>query len=470
MKGERMNKKEKKTSSSMNPFVPLLLMVLACAIVSYFVSPGAYDRETIDGVTRVLPESYHAVERTPISFFNLFRSIPEGLTATANMMFCVMIIGGIVEIYKRTDTVGAAINSVLKASEKMSSQVIIAVVMIVFFIFGGILGWSEHIIPFVPIIISLAISLGYDSLVGMAISGFACLISFAVAPFNVYTVGISHTIAELPMFSGWQLRMVALVTIWVLSLAWVMRYAKIIKADPTKSLVKDVDTSSLRIPVDNNLKFDMPKKLSFVVLGISILCTIYGILKLSWSYTEMATTFMIGGVIVAVINKVNFESAINMVLDGAKGAFNGALIIGVARAVQWTMTNGGLIDPLVHGLSKLMGSASAYMSTIGMFIVNFFINALIPSGSGQATAVMPIMVPLADMLHITRQTAVLAFQFGDGISNTFWFTNGTLLIYLSLGKIPLKSWYKFILPLQGIFFLVEFIFLFIAVQSGYGPF
>ncbi len=465
-----MNKKSKKTTNTMNPFIPLLLMVLACAIVSYFISPGAYDRETVEGVTRVLPESYHAVERTPISFFNLFRSIPEGLTATANMMFCVMIIGGIVEIYKRTDTVGAAINSVLKASERMSSQIIIAIVMIVFFIFGGILGWSEHIIPFVPIIISLAISLGYDSLVGMAISGFACLISFAVAPFNVYTVGISHTIAELPMFSGWQLRMVALVTIWVLSLVWVMLYAKKIKADPSKSLVKDIDTSSLRIPVDTNLKFDLPKKLSFVVLAVSILCTIYGILKLSWSYTEMASTFMIGGVVVAVINRLGFEDTINTVLDGAKGAFNGALIIGVARAVQWTMTNGGLIDPLVHGLSKLMGSASAYMSTVGMFIVNFFINALIPSGSGQATAVMPIMVPLADMLHITRQTAVLAFQFGDGISNTFWFTNGTLLIYLSLGKVPLKSWYKFILPLQGIFFLVEFVFLFFAVQTGYGPF
>ena len=462
--------KDKKHASTMNPFVPLLLMVLACAIVSYFVSPGAYERETVDGVTRVLADSYHAVDRTPISFFNLFRSVPEGLTASANMMFCVMIIGGIVEIYKRTDTVGAAINSVLKTSEKMNSQVIIAVVMIVFFIFGGILGWSEHIIPFVPIIISLAISLGYDSLVGMAISVFACLMSFAVAPFNVYYVCISHTIAELPMFSGWQLRFVALIIIWALSLFWVMRYAKKIKADPSKSLVKDVDTSSLLIPVDSNLKFDMPKKLSFVVLAVSILCTIYGILKLKWSYTEMAATFMIGGVIVAIINRVGFEDSINMVLDGAKGAFNGALIIGVARAVQWTMTNGGLIDPLVHGLSKLMGSASAYMSTVGMFIVNFFINALIPSGSGQATAVMPIMVPLADMLHITRQTAVLAFQFGDGISNTFWFTNGTLLIYLSLGKVPLKSWYKFILPLQGIFFLVEFAFLFFAVQIGYGPF
>ena len=465
-----MTKDKQKANKPLNPFVPLVLMVLACAIVSYFVIPGAYDRETVDGVTRVLADSYHATERTPVSFFNIFRSIPEGLTASANMMFCVMLIGGIVEIYKRTNTVGAAINSVLKASERMSSQVIIAIVMIVFFIFGGILGWSEHIIPFVPIIVSLALSLGYDSLVGMAISGFACLISFAVAPFNVYTVGISHTIAELPMFSGWELRIAALVCVWILSLVWVIRYAKQVKADPSKSLVKDVDTSSLRIPVDPGLKFDLPKKVSVISLTISILVTIYGILNLSWSYTEMAATFMIGGIVSAAINRVNLDDGINMVLDGARGAFSGALIIGVARAVQWTMTNGGLVDPLVHGLSNLMRSASAYVSTVGMFIVNFFVNALIPSGSGQATAVMPIMVPLADMLHITRQTAVLAFQFGDGISNTFWFTNGTLLIYLSLGKVPLKSWYKFILPLHGLFLILQLIFLFVAVQIGYGPF
>lgn len=242
------------------------------------------------------------------------------------------------------------------------------------------------------------------------------------------------------------------------------------KADPSKSLVKDVDSSSLRIPVDPGLKFDLPKKVSVISLTISILVTIYGILNLSWSYTEMAATFMIGGIVSAAINRVNLDDGINMVLDGARGAFSGALIIGVARAVQWTMTNGGLVDPLVHGLSNLMRSASAYVSTVGMFIVNFFVNALIPSGSGQATAVMPIMVPLADMLHITRQTAVLAFQFGDGISNTFWFTNGTLLIYLSLGKVPLKSWYKFILPLHGLFLILQLIFLFVAVQIGYGPF
>lgn len=465
-----MSKNTKQETRTMNPFIPLVVMVILCTIVSYFVKPGAYDRETIDGVTRVLADSYHAVDRTPVSIFQMFRSIPEGMTATANMMFCIMIIGGVVEIYKRTDTVGAAINSVLKASEKLSSQVIIAIVMMVFFILGGILGWSEHIIPFVPIIISLALSLGYDSLVGMAISGFACLISFAVAPFNMFTVGVSHTIAELPMFSGWELRFPALFCVWILSLFWTMRYAKKVKADPSKSLVKDIDTSSLRIPVDPNLKFDAPKKASALVLLVTILVTIYGILNLKWSYTEMATVFLMGALIVCVVNHVGLNDGINMLLDGCRGAFAGALIIGIARSVQWTMTTGGLVDPLVHSLSGFMNGASAYVSAVGMFIVNFFINALIPSGSGQATAVMPIMVPLADMLHITRQTAVMAFQFGDGISNTFWFTNGTLLIYLSLSKVPLKSWYKFVMPLQGMFLIMQLVFLYIAVSIGYGPF
>lgn len=466
-------KKEKSTlvqGKAMHPFIPLLCMVILCTVISYFVSPGAYDRETINGVTRVVADSYHAVERTPVSLFDMFRSIPEGLTATANMMFCIMLIAGVVEIYKYTDVVGALINSVLKASKKFNSLTIIAIVMIVFFIFGGILGWSEHIIPFVPIIISLAISLGYDALVGMAISGFACLIAFASAPFNMYTVGTSHTIAELPMFSGWELRIVALLCICLMSLLWTLRYARKIKNNPELSLVKDIDNSSLIIPVDDEIAFTPARKLSTLVLVVSIVINIVGILKWGWGYTHMATSFMIGGVVVALLNRVSVEKTIDLIVDGCKGAFVGAAIIGVARAVQWTMSSGGLIDPLVHALSNLMQGASTYISTLGMFFANFFINALIPSGSGQATAVMPIMVPLADMLGITRQTAVLAFQFGDGISNTFWFTNGTLLIYLGLAKVPLKKWYKFILPLHAMFFVLEFVFLFIAVQSGYGPF
>lgn len=464
------NQRPKKLSKGrdLNPFLVLAVMVLICTIVSYFVVPGAYDRETVDGVTRVVAGSYHSVERTPVDLFQMFLTLPNGLSATAAMMFAVMIIGGVVEIFNKTGVIGAVINRVLHL-KNMNSQLIISVVMIMFFIIGGILGWSEQIIPFVPIVISLALSLGYDSLVGMAISGFACLISFAVAPFNPFTVATSHTIAQLPMYSGWELRMVALVVISALSLFWVLRYAKKVKADPSKSLVANIDTSSLQIEIPEDSKFDVPKILSLLALLAAFGFTIYGMLKLGWSFSEMSAVFLMAGLAAAVFNRMGVNNTIETILEGMRGAMAGALIIGAARAVQLTMTNGGLIDPLVHSLSELLTEASAFVTTVGMFIINFFINALIPSGSGQATAVMPIMIPLADMLDITRQTAVLAFQFGDGISNTFWFTNGTLLIYLGLAKVPLKSWYKFILPLHGIFFIVQMVFLFIACQIGYGP-
>ena len=299
-----MKKEKKKFSGNLNPFLVLMVMVLICTVVSYFVVPGAYDRETVNGVTRVVADSYHSVERTPVSLFQMALTVPQGLAATAAMMFAVMIIGGVVEIFNKTGVIAAGINSVLKI-KGLNSQVVISIVMIMFFFIGGILGWSEHIIPFVPIVISLALSLGYDSLVGMAISGFACLIAFAVAPFNPFTVGTSHTIAELPMYSGWQLRIVALGFVCALSLFWVLRYAKKIKADPSKSLVADVDTSSLQIDMPEDVKMDGVKIASLLVLAVAFAFTIYGMLNLGWSYPEMSAVFLMAGVVAAALNRVS---------------------------------------------------------------------------------------------------------------------------------------------------------------------
>lgn len=459
----------KKEIKNFNPNLVLVVMIVLCTIASYFVTAGAYDRETLNGVTRVVATSYHEVARTPVSIFKMFQAIPQGLTGAAMMMFAVMIIGGVVEIYNATGVMGAAINSVLKLSKKVGSQLIITIIMLVFMFIGGILGWSEQIIPFVPIVISLTISLGYDSLVGMAISGFACLISFAVGPFNVFTVGTSHAIAELPMFSGWQFRFMVLAVIAISSLMWVLRYAAKIKQDPSKSLMKDIDTSSLVLPIDDSNTLNGVKTFSLLVMGICFGFTVWGLLTKHWGFGEMSSIFLIGGVIVGAINRMSASEICDTIIKGALGAFGGALIIGLARSVQWVMTQGGLVDPLVHGLTSMMSTASSYITSVIMFIVNFFINALIPSGSGQAMAVMPIMIPMADMLHITRQTAVLAFQFGDGISNTLWFTNGTLLIYCGLAKVPLKKWYRFIIPLQIFFFIVQLGFLYLANKIGYGP-
>ena len=461
---------KKKEGFNFNPFIVMGVMVLLCTIASWLVTPGAYDRELVNGINKVIATSYHSVARTPVGFLDMFAALPAGLNGAGLMMFVVMLVGGTVEIYKRTGIMGAGINSLLHLSKRIGGAAIIAIITCAFFIIGGVVGWSEQIIPFVPIVVSLAISLGYDSLVGITASGLACLISFAVAPFNLFTVGTAHTIAELPMFSGWELRTITDLIICALWLFWLIRYANKIKKDPSQSLMKDYDTSSLVIPVDEGNKLDGVKTISLLVLAVSFGIVVYGALNLKWSWPQIGAVFMICGIITAALNKLSPTETVNYILDGMRGAMEGALIIGAARAVQVVLTNGGLVDPLVHWMSTFMQGSSAYISTCVMFIANFFINALIPSGSGQAMAVMPLMVPLADLLHITRQTATLAFQFGDGISNTLWFTNGTLLIYCALGKVPLKVWYKFILPLQGIYFLLEFGVLYFAIASGYGPF
>lgn len=296
-------KREEGLGKWFNPYLVLVYITVLCAIASYFVTPGAYERQKVGNLTVVIADSYHAVERTPVSLLDLFRSIPSGLEGAAVMMFAVMLIGGVVEVYNRAGAIGAGIKSVLKLSNKVSSQLIISIVMIVFFIIGGILGWSEQIIPFVPIIISLSLALGYDSLVGMAISGFACLITFAVGPFNVFTVGTSHAIAELPMFSGWQLRLAILFCVAVLSMFWILRYAAKIKADPSKSLMKDIDTSALRIPIDDSVRMDGRKALSLVVMGVCFGFTVYGLLNKGWSFNEMGAIFLMGGVLTAAIDR-----------------------------------------------------------------------------------------------------------------------------------------------------------------------
>jgi uncharacterized ion transporter superfamily protein YfcC len=462
----------KKEGKILNPFLVLFSVIIFCAVLSYFVTPGAYDRTDLNGRMIVVADSYHSVERTPVSFLDVFLSIPNGLQGAAGMMFLVLIIGGVVEVYNRTGAIDQAMLKISSISEKVGSQAVLVCIMLLFAFLGGILGWSEQVIPFVPIIISLCLALGYDALVGMAVSGFMCLMCFAVAPFNIYTVGLSHQIAELPMFSGSALRLTALATYTVLCMLYILRYARKVKANPELSLVKDIDDSGLRRDFSEIKSTVMTRMqaLSLVIFGMSFFVAVYGLLQNGWGLHHMSAIFLIGGLAVGILNRMNNHAITDALIAGARAAFPGALIIGVARAIQWVLTTGGMVDPIIHALADMLQSVSPFLTTVGIYITNMFINAFIPSGSGQAMTVMPVLVPLADMLHITRQTIILAYQFGDGISNSLWFTNGTLLIYLGLARVPLRKWYRFIIPFHAVSFLVACSFLYFACESGYGPF
>lgn len=463
------NRKQGKT---INPILVLFTVLVLCAVTTWFVSPGAFDRTEMNGRTIVVPGSFHAVDQTPVNLFDVFRSIPYGLEGAAGMMFLVMIVGGAIEIYSRTGAIDLGISRILKLSNKVGSQWILVIIMFIFSAIGGLLGWSEQIIPFVSIIVSLCLALGYDSLVGMSVCAFVCMIGFSVSPTNMYTVAIAHEIAELPMFSGMGFRLIILVVLEVVCWTYILRYAAKVKKNPEKSLMKEIDVSSLKKDFSSyeEKKMKPAQILALLTLAVSFSIAIFGLLKLGWGVNELAAAFLMGGIISGIINRISALGIINALIDGAKGNFAGALIIGIARSVQWVLTEGGLIDPTINVLSNALNGLSPTVTVIGIFIAITLFNGLIASGSGKAMAIMPMLIPLADMVGITRQTAILAFQFGDGISNTFWFTNGTMLIFFALAKIPLSKWYKFIVPLEIVLCLLSVVFMMIAVKINYGPF
>ncbi|CUX51251.1 YfcC family protein [Clostridium sp. C105KSO13] len=461
--------KVKKKSSGMNPFVILFLVMLVCAAASYFISPGAFERIEENGRTMVVEGSFHKVERTPVSIGNFFLAIPQGLVGAAIIMFLVMLVGGFVQVYLDTGALDKGIAKILRASDKFGSPIVLVIIMLLFSLIGGFLGWAEQIIPFVPIIVSICLALGYDTVVGMASSAFVCMMGFAVSPTNVYTVGISHEIAQLPMFSGMWLRLIALVVIETVIMIYILVYAARVKKNPAKSIVYGIDNSSLKRDYSalKDSKMTNNQILALLIFGITFVVAIFGVLHYSWEMEQLSAVFLAGGLLGGLVGRLGVNGTTGSIVKGAKGAVDGALVIGLARAIQVVMTQGGLIDPIIHFFSQSLGGFSPWLAAIGIFVVTLLADGLIPSGSGKAIAIMPIIIPLADMLGITRQTATLAYQFGDGFANMYWFTNGTLLIFLAVSKVPLRKWYKFLWPLQIVLTVIAIAFLGIAIATNY---
>lgn len=221
------NSKEKKNKGkTINAFIIVFGVIVACYILSFFISPGAFEREVVGGRTIVVPNSFHAIEKTYLGLQAIFQAIPNGLESSAGMMFLVMLVAGCIEVYKRTHTLDKSVAKILTSADKVGSEKILVLIMVIFACFGGFLGWNEQIVPFIPIIISLCLALGYDLMTGVACSAMIDMISFSISPTSVYTVGISHEIAELPMFSGFLFRFILLVIFDVIVICYVLRYAR----------------------------------------------------------------------------------------------------------------------------------------------------------------------------------------------------------------------------------------------------
>jgi uncharacterized ion transporter superfamily protein YfcC len=447
-----------------NTLVMIYAVVVLVAIATWFVPGGEYKREVKEGRTLVIPGSFTYAPSEPQGLGAIFTSPVKGFMQASHIIVFVFIIGGAFAIVQKTGAIAVSVQRVgyTFAQKPHLQKFFIPVTMTLFSLGGTVFGMSEETMPFVLIFIPLAMSLGYDSLVGTAIPFLGAAAGFAGATLNPFTVGIAQGIAELPLYSGLGYRVI----IWVIStvsmVTFVMLYASRIRKDPSRSLVADLDQQrkhSFQINPGGEARFTTRQKLVLAVFVATILLLVFGILQFKWFITEIAGLFLALGILSGILGGLKADEITESFKSGARDMMGVAFIIGFARALLVVANDGKVMDTLLYGLASLISELHPILAAQVMFVAHGIINFFVHSGSGQAALTMPVMAPLADVVGVSRQTAVLAFQFGDGWINPILPTSGVTMGVLGLAGIPWERWIRWMVRVQIFFFLLALLLL-----------
>lgn len=462
-----MNKKKEK--KSLNSVALLFFIIVAAVIMTYIIPAGTYDRIEVGGRTVVDPDSFRFITSQPASLFDVFLAIPNGMLNACSILIGALLIGGGLECIQVSGAMNIGIARVIKKIGTSKGNLILVFLFYAFALMGGFLGFIEFSIPFIPIAISIAIGLGYDPIVGVAIAIVGAISGFTCGPTNPYTVGVSQSVAGLGMYSGLGLRIVMFVLIPAFCLAYILRYAKTVKENPAKSYVADVDVSDLAFKASEFEAQPFTWKHSVILLSLvgGIGIYVFGAVKLGWNFNHLGAIFIIVGIIAGLLSGLGINGTTDTIIKGASGMVSACFIMGVAYGISWILSKACILDTLVYYLSAPLKGLPATFSAIGMLIAIAVINLFIPSGSGKALIVMPIVLPIAQIVGIESQVAILAYQFGDGLTNLCTPLLGVLLLALGFGRVPFTKWEKFILPLVGILFVIACIFMVVAMSIGY---
>ncbi|MEI7981368.1 MAG: YfcC family protein, partial [Bacteroidota bacterium] len=328
--------------------------------------------------------------------------------------------------------------------------------MFLFSLAGASFGMAEEVMVFILITIPLAIAMGYDSLTGIAMPFIGAASGFAGAFSNPFTIGIAQGISEIPIFSGWEYRIVVWLVLMTAAIIFVMVYARKIEKNPERSLVYEIDRKRDLTGYHSaeDLVLNLKRKLVLIIFFSSIVMLIVGVNVWDWYINEIAGLFLIMGILTALVYRLPSGTTVGAFLDGARDMMTAAFVIGLTRGMLIIATDGMIIDTILAGIAGTLGHFPKVVSVQLMFVFQGFMNFFVPSGSGQAALTMPLMAPLADLIGITRQTAVLAFQLGDGLFTNIFPTSGVTMGVLAIGSIPYDKWVRFMLPLSVIFLIL----------------
>jgi uncharacterized ion transporter superfamily protein YfcC len=442
-------------------------IIVLVSVLTYFIPAGSYERVLIDGRNRVVPNSYQTIASTPIGLLDMFKAIPLGFKSASEIIFIVLAGGIMFGFMEKSKAVENAVGTMVKKLGLKRKNLIIVIMTFIYGILGVAVG-LENNIAMVPIAAVLSLALGGDLILAAGISVGAMIIGFGLSPINPYTIGTGHKLAELPMFSGALLRSVLCFSALSVMAFYNVRYFKKISANPDKSLAKGLNTSDLGLskPIQDYAM----RKNNWLVVGIFIAglaVILYGVFNLHWFINELSAIFLIVALLCGMASRMSATTMSETVLNAVAVAAPGAFMVGFATTIKVLMEMGNIGDTISYQLAGLLEGLPLYASAICMSISQGVINFFIPSGSGQALATLPVMLPLGESLGLTRQISILAFQIGDGLSNLVNPTLGGLIAMLSMCRVPIDRWIRFIFPVLMTVLSLAFIALTVAVAINY---
>ncbi len=473
-------------------------IIVLAAVLTWIVPAGEYEKAEImvEGAGMrevVVPGSFRTVERAfdgPLD--RLGHTVAVVLQApilgfidedAAPIIAFVLLVGGAFAVLQETGAVEASLRRLVAASQRSRAVAVltIPVFMAVFSLGGAVFGMAEETIPFVLIFVPLALALGYDSVTGVAIPFLGAAAGFAGAFLNPFTVGVAQGIAAVPLFSGVGFRVGLWAVVTAVVTAFVMAHAARVRRDPRRSPTFEADERKRRggLHLDAEGIAERPaggalpaltsrQRGVLALFGLGIAALVFGVLRYGWYITEIAALFVALGIVMGAAGGLGANGTARAFMAGAKDLVATAIIIGLARGILVVLQDGQVIDTILHALASGLEGTGSTVAAMAMFGAQTVINFFVPSGSGQAALTMPLMAPLSDLVGVSRQTAVLAFQLGDGFTNMIVPTSAVLMGALTLAEVPWQTWARWVLPLQLGLFALGLAALAVAVSLGWG--
>ncbi len=419
-----------------HPLALLLACVLVAALSTHLFDAGQFERrnDPVTGRLVAIAGTYHQVASAPVSPFAAFVAVPRGFIAAADVIVLVLLTGGVWAVVDKAGTL-AAIMAWLVSRFGRRPYLVVAILCLAFATGGALENMQEEIIPLIPVLLLLARGLGYDAVTAAAMSAGAAIVGSAFSPVNPFQAGIALKLAQLPLLSGAGLRLGMLmiaVSAWI---AWTIRYAERHRTAPYGGAEM------------THTGFDTRQRLIVLLVATPFAAYIIGVLKFGWGFNELSAAFLIAGLAIGVVGRLGIQGTVDAYLEGMRSVVGAAMLVGVARSVLLVLEDGQVIDTILQALVTPLGQAPRYVAAMLMVPIHGLLHIPVSSVTGHAALTMPVMVPLSDLLGLSRQAAVLAFQTGAGIAEIWTPTNGSLMAILFAAGVPFGSWIRFVMPM-----------------------